>query len=48
VVLLDAAGAVLDRLPAPESDREAPQALALGLDGSLEVVAADGRLRRTP
>jgi DNA-binding beta-propeller fold protein YncE len=48
VVLLDGEGAVRDRVPAPASDRDAPVAIALAPDGSLDLVTADGRLRRVP
>jgi hypothetical protein len=47
VVLVDGEGDVRDRL-APASDREAPVAIALGPDGSLDLVTGDGRLRRAP
>lgn len=47
VVLLDAQGNVRDRLAA-STDREAPAAIALGPDGSLDLVTGDGRLRRAP
>ncbi|HEX5042205.1 MAG TPA: hypothetical protein VFV75_04820 [Candidatus Polarisedimenticolaceae bacterium] len=47
VVLVDGEGNVRDRL-APVSDREAPVAIALGPDGSLDLVTGDGRLRRAP
>jgi streptogramin lyase len=47
VVLMDAQGNVRDRL-APPTDRDAPVAIALGADGSLDLVTGDGRLRRAP
>ncbi len=47
VVLLDGEGSVRDRLAA-STDREAPAAIALGRDGSLDLVTGDGRLRRAP
>ncbi|HET9300205.1 MAG TPA: hypothetical protein VFO11_09675 [Candidatus Polarisedimenticolaceae bacterium] len=47
VVLLDDEGNVRDRVAA-STDREAPAAIALGPDGSLDLVTGDGRLRRAP
>jgi DNA-binding beta-propeller fold protein YncE len=47
VVLVDGEGNVRDRSTAA-TDRDAPVAIALGPDGSLDLVTGDGRLRRVP